>query len=45
VKSLFLGVSAVYLLILLVTLAVGPLLMLRDRLRRRAGDARRGPQA
>lgn len=35
-NSLFVGVFAVYLFIVLFMLAVGPLLMLRERRRRRA---------
>ena len=40
--SLFLGVFAVYLFIVLFMLAVGPLLMLRDRRRSRAHGAAPG---
>jgi hypothetical protein len=41
-NSLFAGVFAVYLFVVLFMLAVGPLLMLRDRWRRRAGGGKPG---
>lgn len=42
-NSLFLGVFAVYLFVVLFMLAVGPLLMLLERRRRRAGSGQPGP--
>ena len=42
-NSLFSGVFAVYLFIVLFMVAVGPLLMLLERRRRRAGGRKPGP--
>jgi len=42
-NSLFLGVFAVYLFVVMFMLAVGPLLMLLERRRRRAGSGKPGP--
>jgi hypothetical protein len=45
VKSLFVGVFALYLLLVLVMVMVGPLLMLRERRKRRAAEGGRGRAA
>ena len=45
VKSLFVGVFALYLLLVLVMVMVGPLLMLRERRKRRAAESGRGRAA
>ena len=44
-KSLFVGVFALYLLLVLAMVVIGPLLMLRERLGRRAGGGGRGRDA
>lgn len=42
-NSLFFGVFALYLFVVLFMIAVGPLLMLLERRRRRAGGGKPGP--
>jgi hypothetical protein len=45
VKSLFVGVFAAYLMVVQVRVVAGPLLMLRERLQRRAEGSGRGRAA